>query len=87
MGQGRVLDNPLLIQPGKKYGKSSAQIALRWLVEQEQVVAIPKASSKEHLEANLDIYDFVPEDEDFYAIDDLDKSLRVVNPGFSAEWD
>lgn len=87
LGQGRVLDNPLLVDLGNKYGKSSAQIALRWLVEQEQVVAIPKTSSKEHLEANLAIYDFVLEDEDFYAIDDLDKSFRIINPDFAPEWD
>jgi len=48
---------------------------------------IPKASSKEHLEANIDIYDFVLEDDDFYAIDDLDKDKRVVNPDFAPEWD
>ena len=87
LGQGSILQEPLLIELGEKYGKTPAQIALRWLVEQEQVVVIPKASSKEHLEANIDIYDFVLEDDDFYAIDDLDKDKRVVNPDFAPEWD
>lgn len=87
LAQGSLLDNPLLLQLGEKYGKSSAQIALRWLVEQEQVVVIPKASSEEHLKENMDIYDFELEDEDFYAIDDLDKSYRVINPDFAPDWD
>ena len=87
LGQGAIIDNPLLTALGEKYGKSSAQIALRWLVEQEQVVTIPKASTIEHLEANIDIYDFSLEDEDFYAIDDLDKTHRIINPDFAPEWD
>lgn len=87
LGQGKLVAHPLLVEIGKKYGKSASQIALRWLIEQEQVVAIPKASSREHLEANLDIYDFILEDDDFYAIDDLDKTTRVINPDFAPEWD
>lgn len=87
LGQGRVAGVPLLQKLGEKYGKKPAQIALRWLIEQEQVVAIPKASSREHMEANLDIYDFELEDEDFYAIDALEKNTRLVNPDFAPEWD
>lgn len=87
LGQGQMLENELLINLGEKYGKSPAQIALRWLIEQEQVTVIPKASSREHLEENIDIYDFVLEDDDFYAIDDLPKDHRIVNPDFAPEWD
>lgn len=87
LAQGKVLSNPLLIELGNKYGKNAAQIALRWLIEQEQVTVIPKASSKEHLESNLDIYDFELEDDDFYAIDELEKNMRIVNPSVAPEWD
>jgi len=87
LGQKQILDNPRLMEIGKKYGKSAAQIALRWLVEQEQVVVIPKSASIEHLEENFNIYDFELEDNDFYAIDDLDKTHRIVNPGFAPVWD
>ena len=79
LAQGEILKNPLLLKIGNKYQKSAAQIALRWLIEHEQVVVIPKATTAKHLE-NIDIYNFELEDEDFYAIDDLDKSMRVVNP-------
>jgi len=87
LAQGRVTEDPLLNKLAEKYGKTPAQIALRWLIEQEQVVAIPKASSTEHLEENMDVYDFHLEDDDFYAIDDLDKNNRLISPDFAPEWD
>lgn len=87
LAQGKVMDEPLLKELGEKYDKSPAQIALRWLIEQEQVVAIPKASTEEHLKENIDVFDFMLEDDDFYAIDDLDKSTRIVDPDFAPEWD
>lgn len=87
LGQGKMLTNPLLLKLGEKYGKSAAQISLRWLIEQEQVAVIPKASSKEHLEANMEIYDFALEDADFDAIDNLDKTHRIINPHFAPDWD
>lgn len=58
LAKGDVLEDETLVEIGNRYGKSPAQVALRWLVQQEGVVAIPKASSREHLEANLDVFDF-----------------------------
>lgn len=87
LAQGEVLQNPLIKELAQKYEKTPAQIALRWLIEQEQVVVIPKSSSLEHLESNLDVYDFVLEDEDFYAIDELPKDNRLVTPDFAPDWD
>lgn len=87
LAQAKILENSLITDLAEKYGKTPAQISLRWLIEQEQVVVIPKASSKEHLEANLDIYDFVLEDDDFYAIDELPKDQRIVTPDFAPDWD
>ncbi|MFY0684945.1 MAG: aldo/keto reductase [Balneola sp.] len=86
LAQAKILENSLISDLAEKYGKTPAQISLRWLIEQEQVVVIPKASSKEHLEANLDIYDFVLEDDDFYAIDELPKDQRIVTPDFAPDW-
>ena len=58
LARGGVLNDPVLVQLGNRYGKSPAQVALRWLVQQDGVAAIPKATSREHLEANIDIFDF-----------------------------
>lgn len=87
LAQAQVMENPLLQKLGEKYGKSPAQIALRWLIEQEQVVAIPKASTEEHLKENINVFDFELEDDDFYAIDDIPKDNRIINPDFAPEWD
>lgn len=87
LAQGRVAENELLRNIGNAYGKSAAQVALRWLVEQENVVVIPKSSSTEHLKANIEIYDFELTDEEFEEIDALEKDKRFVNPSFAPKWD
>ena len=58
LGHGGVLDDAVLERIGRRYGKTPAQVALRWLVQQEQVATIPKATSREHLEANMAAFDF-----------------------------
>jgi len=63
-GSSRVLESDTLAEIGDRYGKSPTQVALRWLVQQEVVSAIPKATSREHLEANLAIFDFELSDEE-----------------------
>ena len=58
-GQGAegVVKNPMLSEIGQKYGKTAAQVALRWLT-QCGIVAIPKSSHKERMEQNFNIFDF-----------------------------
>ena len=58
-GQGAegVVKNPMLAEIGAKYGKTSAQVALRWLT-QCGIIAIPKSSHKERMEQNYNIFDF-----------------------------
>lgn len=73
LARGGVLDDPALVQIGNRYGKSPAQVALRWLVQQEGVAAIPKASSREHLEANLAVFDFELTDAEMARIRDPSK--------------
>lgn len=86
LAQGKVMESNELTEIGKKYGKTPVQISLRWLIEQENVVAIPKASSREHMEENINIFDFELSDEHFEQIDELDKSRRLVNPSFAPDW-
>ena len=63
--------HPVLSAIGKKYGKSAAQVALRWNV-QRGVVVIPKSVHKERIEQNLDIWDFALYDDDMAEIAKLD---------------
>jgi len=58
LAKGRVVDNDVLTEVGRRHGKTAAQVALRWLLQQDMVTAIPKASSQAHIEENFDIFDF-----------------------------
>lgn len=75
-GRNNFFTNPMLEEIGKKYGKSVAQVALRWLTQRE-VIIIPKSVHIERMRQNLDIFDFTLSDEDMAAIATLDtgKSL------------
>ncbi|WP_138429320.1 aldo/keto reductase [Fodinibius saliphilus] len=86
LAQGKVTENKEMQEIAEKYDKSPAQISLRWLIEQENVVAIPKASNEEHLKENFEVFDFFLEDEDFDRIDQLEKTTRLVNPSFAPNW-
>lgn len=75
-GRNNFFTNPVLVGIGKKYGKSAAQVALRWLI-QRGVIIIPKSVHVERMEQNLDIFDFSLSDADMKEIAGLDtgKSL------------
>jgi 2,5-diketo-D-gluconate reductase B len=64
LGKARVLNNATLQEIGDAHGKTSAQVALRWLIQQEKVAAIPKAAREDHLRSNLEIFDFELSDEE-----------------------
>lgn len=68
-GQGvdGIVKSEVLAAIGAKYGKSAAQVALRWLI-QRGVVAIPKSSHKERMAQNFDIFDFTLTDDDMKSI-------------------
>lgn len=70
-GKHGIFTHPVLTEIGAKYGKTAAQIALRWNA-QRGVVIIPKSVHKERMEENLNIWDFRLSDEDMEAISALD---------------
>jgi 2,5-diketo-D-gluconate reductase B len=69
--KGAVLNDRTLLKIGEAHGKTSAQVALRWLIQQEKVAAIPKATSEEHLKSNLDVFDFELSNEEMERISGL----------------
>ena len=75
VARGRVVGNETLEGIGERYGKTAAQVALRWLVQQEMVAAIPKASTPEHVEENIDVFDFELAPEEMERIFDLQGGL------------
>lgn len=70
-GNHGIFTHPVLTKIGEKYGKSAAQVALRWNVERG-VVVIPKSVHKERMEQNMDIWDFNLSEEDKKEIAMLD---------------
>ena len=70
-GRGGLFENKVLKQIGDKYGKTTAQIMLRWNI-QRGVIVLPKSTHKERMIQNLDVFDFSLTDEDMGAIAKLD---------------
>ena len=85
-GNHGIFTHPVLAKIGEKYGRSAAQVALRWNV-QRGVVVIPKSVHKERMEQNMNIWDFQLSEEDMAEIAKLDLGhSEIVNhddPGFA----
>ena len=82
IARGLVFDISLFRELADKYGKSCAQISLRWLI-QKGIIAIPKATTLEHLKENMDIFDFELARQDILRMDDIKLQKRLVMPGIS----
>lgn len=87
IAQGAAQEDATLQAIGKHYGKSPSQVALRWLMQQDNVAAIPRASSHEHRVANFDIFDFSLTDDEMEQIYNLSRRERLVNPHWAPVWD
>ena len=85
--KGDVARHPILDQIGRKYGKTPVQVALRWLLQQNNVAAIPKAASHEYRRSNFDIFDFELTRDEMRLVEALPKDERRVNPPFAPAWE
>jgi len=77
-GDAGLLAEPLFVELGAKYGKSTAQIILRWHIQEGNVI-FPKSTNPAHIAANMDIFDFELTDQEMAQISLLDKSVRYYN--------
>src|SRR6201996_8863723 len=87
LAQGRAASDAALAAIGRKHDATAAQIAIAWLLDQQGVIAIPKAGRPESQKANLDALGISLDDEDRAAIAALPKARRFVRPPFAPEWD
>ena len=69
----------MLVEIAAKHGKTVSQIALRWLLDQPNVVVLPKASSREHLEENFAVEGWTLDEEDHRKIAELPKHFRYCD--------
>lgn len=74
-GDKALLEEPLFAELGKKYGKSSAQVILRWHIQDGNIV-IPGSKNPTHIQANFDLFDFALTDEEIDKIAAMNKNAR-----------
>lgn len=77
-GDKALLNEPLFSKLGKKYGKSNAQIILRWHIQYGDIV-IPGSKNPEHIKSNIDIFDFSLTENEMKMIGQLDKQKRYYH--------
>lgn len=88
LARGHAAAHSVLKSIGARYGKSPSQAALRWLIEQKDVVVIPKAAKQAHIKSNFNIFDFKLDKEDQDKIQKLQsKNKRLVHPEWAPKWD
>ncbi|MGM0590046.1 MAG: aldo/keto reductase [Halobacteriota archaeon] len=80
LGRRRVFEVDLLAELASTYDTSVAQVTLAWLLNKDNVVPIPKASSRTHLEANFAAQDLELDDADVARIDGIDETVKVIDP-------
>jgi 2,5-diketo-D-gluconate reductase B len=89
MAVGRVFDDPVLQQIARQRGRTVSQVVLRWLIQQEGVVALSRTTNLSRIAENLAIFDFPLSDEEMAAIHArAAQGSRIVSPpGLSPVWD
>jgi 2,5-diketo-D-gluconate reductase B len=89
LARGRLLGDPVIGEIARTKGRTAAQVALRWLIQQDAVAAIPGSSSRERVAENIDISGFALTNDEMKRIAALARpNGRVVNPvGRVSAWD
>jgi 2,5-diketo-D-gluconate reductase B len=89
VAQGKVFADPVLRRIGERHGKNPGQVALRWLLQQDGVSAIPRSSREAHAKANFEVFDFSLSEAEMTEIFALaHNGGRIVSPGgLAPAWD
>ena len=89
LARGRLNNDPVLADIGRRIGKTFAQVTLRWLIQQEIIAPIPRSSNPQRIAENLAVFDFELSDDDMRRISALKRpNSRIANPaGRAPAWD
>ena len=89
LGRGRIVGDPVLEEIARRKGRTLAQVALRWLVQQGNVIPIPRSSNPGRMRENLGGFDFALTDDEMAQIAALKRpNGRIANPtGRAPAWD
>lgn len=89
LARGRLFNDPVLADIARNRGKTIAQIALRWLVQQVNIAAIPRSANPQHMAESLQVFDFELGPSEMQRIHGLKRpDGRIANPkGRAPPWD
>lgn len=88
VGRGAVTEDPVMAEIGARHGKTPVQVALRWLVQQGDVIAIPKTANAGRMRENFAIFDFELSADEMARVSGLARGERLVNvPAWVPKWD
>ena len=89
LARGRVFRDPTIARIGERHGKNPGQVALRWLIQQDGVTAIPRSSREANVKANFEIFDFELSEAEMAEIFALahPRGRQVDFPGYAPRWD
>jgi len=88
LARGKALKDPVLAEIAAAHGRSVSQIVIRWLMQQSDVLVIPKTANVERAQENFRVEDFELSPEDMRRIFALARADgRVIDPSFGPEWD
>ena len=81
LARGKLIGDPVIGEIARAHGKSPAQVALRWLIQQPDIAVVPRALQEHQIEENIDLFDFELNQDEMQRIGQLrDKNMRVVDP-------
>lgn len=78
LARGKLVNHRTLMRIGQKHGKSATQVALRWLVQQPGVAAIPKSANEKNLRSNFAIFDFALDEVEMAELNRLPGNTRLI---------
>ena len=89
MAVGRVLSDPTIAEIAESHGRTIPQVVLRWLIQQDDVVALSRTTNPDRVVENLTVFDFELGEDEMAAIQTLARpDNRIVNPtGLAPDWD
>ena len=89
LGRGRLFKDPVLAEIARSKGRTLAQVALRWLVQQGNIAPIPRSANPQHMAESLQVFDFTLTDEEMKRIHALARpDGRIADPaGRAPKWD
>ena len=87
LAKGEIASDPTIQVIAEQYGKTPAQVVLRWLLDQDRVAAIPRTSNQERCRLNFEIFDFTLREEHTRALNAMRGSRRLISPSWAPPWD